>query len=419
MLFAGVGCEPGAGLLVVSLRSDLVAAIEVDELALEVDGVERARRPIAADEALLEGVLVAELGEVASGAHRVQVTVLHEGAPVAAQVAAVSVGEATAVTLVITRDCRGVDCGEGAAALACLGARCVEPSCTPEAPEACPPPECVAASDCAPPDPCADAVCSNGVCLYGDAGRCEATSYCDPELGCVSLGGPREAVPIVFSRTPDRADATPLEGAELSGVIYAFVADPNGLSEVDYRIDAIEDWRPVEVSEAPPFDLVSDSAPAAAHPLNVSLLPNGDHVMRVIERFEDGEVLDFEVPFRTTGALDGWFYGSDPYRTDLSPLEGATLTEPAYLVWAPGPRRGVSQVFFYLDDPSQAGPHLNMENAAPYDVVGTTRTTPFSAAALFDPATLSAAETHKITALLVLIDAASEDVDGVTFAVAP
>ena len=42
-----------------------------------------------------------------------------------------------------------------------------------------------------------------------------------------------------------------------------------------------------------------------------------------------------------------------------------------------------------------------------------------NAAALFDPATLSAAETHKITALLVLVDAASEDVDGVTFAVAP
>ena len=39
MLFAGVGCEPGAGLLVVSLRSDLIAAIA----AYAAPGMDRGR----------------------------------------------------------------------------------------------------------------------------------------------------------------------------------------------------------------------------------------------------------------------------------------------------------------------------------------------------------------------------------------
>ncbi len=97
-------CEPGTGVLVVQLRSDLVAGIEVDEVVVSVDGAERARRAIAIGDDLLAGIVAAEVPALPSGPHRVELALARASSPVASQTTAVSVAAATSVTVVVTRE---------------------------------------------------------------------------------------------------------------------------------------------------------------------------------------------------------------------------------------------------------------------------------------------------------------------------
>lgn len=412
-------CEPGAGVLVVQLRSDLVAGIEVDEVVVSVDGAERARRAIAIGDDLLAGIVAAEVPAIPSGPHRVELALSRASSPVASQTTAVSVAAATSVTVVVTRDCRGVDCGAGEAARACLGARCVEPSCTPETPEACPAPECTAASDCAAASACATVLCSNGVCLYGDAGICDAASeYCDPEFGCALRPGARRPPTIVVSTTPDRAVAIPLENAILSGPVFIHASGAAGgtITAIEYRIDAIEDHQPVQIADTPPyFDLVGESTAALAAALNASLLPDGAHVLRAVVRWDDGTSDERRVAFQTAASIAGWHWTDDPLRSALRPLDAATIPAgDAYVVWAPGMRRDVLRVRFWVDDPMRMGMELNFENAAPYDLVGTSRTTPFDGALPW----VATEGLHTLTALLEL-EPPGEEIVETTFTVTP
>ncbi len=389
-------CTSGTGLLVVTLRTDLVPGVEVDAVVVSVDGVERARRDLGPTERVVGGVVAAEISDLSLGGHRVELVLEREGAPVVAQVTAVTVTPATSVTVVITRDCRGVDCGAGEAARACLGARCVEPSCTPETPEACPSPECADASECAASQACATPVCSAGVCLYDDAGICAADEYCDPEFGCVLLPGRRRVPTIVVSRSSDRAEPAPLEGAALSGLVHVFAEGAEGgtVSAIEYRIDGTEDWRPLHLVEEAPFDLAGGGTLEAAAPLDVDYLAGGPHTLRATVRWDDGEVDELTVSFTTTSPRSGWFWTDDPLRGSPRPLAGATLPPgDVYLIWAPGMRTDVIRVRFFVDDGPEA-----LENMAPYDVGGTERTRAFDPPA---PVTLAVGD-HLVRATLEL-----------------
>ena len=100
----------------------------------------------------------------------------------------------TIATVVLTRDCRGVDCSMEDAASSCLGGRCSDPRCTPETPEFCSA-ECAADGDCPTLSECSTPHCQDGLCLYRvEDARCGALERCDIELGCLSR--------------PDACDAT-------------------------------------------------------------------------------------------------------------------------------------------------------------------------------------------------------------------
>lgn len=86
-------------------------------------------------------------------------------------------------TVVITRDCRGVECPE-----ACVGGRCVSTECSPESPELCPEPQCTVDTDCQATAACAVATCLDGTC-YQAAGPCGVDQFCDPDAGCRSKSG--------------------------------------------------------------------------------------------------------------------------------------------------------------------------------------------------------------------------------------
>lgn len=178
-------CEPSAVLLVVDLRTDLVAD-ELDTVrtvVLDAAGatVREASYAATGDEDFLAGARIAELEGLASGTYRVQVEVSRAGTQVATQTIVVTLDADRSVTILLTRDCVGVTCTDESA-LACLGGACVDPECVFG--EGCAA-ECAVDGDCATPDPCVVASCVAGACfLRADDAGCDAGGYCDFDAGC-------------------------------------------------------------------------------------------------------------------------------------------------------------------------------------------------------------------------------------------
>ncbi len=103
----------------------------------------------------------------------------------------------TIVTIVLTRSCEGVMCpNDNPAFDSCLGGRCVDPRCTPETPEFCPPGQCVSAAECGVPDAeCVESRCGDGVCLaVPNNALCAEGQVCHGLRGCIDQeprdGGP-------------------------------------------------------------------------------------------------------------------------------------------------------------------------------------------------------------------------------------
>lgn len=203
----GTGCAKGSASgrdLSVDLRTDLIAGVEFTAVEVTVDGMDAQLEAADPGADYVGGVRVGEFDDVPRGGVGVTVELSNPGGIVIARRVAVQLENDTAITVVITRDCRGVECpGDGTASnTACLGGECVDPSCTPETPELCPMDDCAVPADC--PDPvqsCQQASCVFGRCLYADRGTCGAGRYCDERAGCTDIGtdagvfdaGPRDA----------------------------------------------------------------------------------------------------------------------------------------------------------------------------------------------------------------------------------
>lgn len=188
-----LGCSgPEAPTLRVDLRTDMRPAIEFDAIRVEIGNADLGTRldPVVdAREDYLRGVRLGEAA-VREGLQDVHVTLLRDGEEVVRRDTTAEVGRGfSVVTVVITRDCTGIECpatGDDPGLRSCLGGRCVDPRCTPETPEACPP-GCAGDDEC-PSDGCIRGVCAASTCLrvYDDA-LCAAGELCDA-TGCTRVG---------------------------------------------------------------------------------------------------------------------------------------------------------------------------------------------------------------------------------------
>lgn len=180
--------------LVVDLRTDYAPGAEIHEARTTLVGGDLEQlEPLALGDDLIGGRRIAELTALEAGRVRVRVELLDGARVVGAREMLVELDVDRAVTAVIGRACEGVSCPE-----ACLNGECVEPGCTPETPELCPPETgCDDASDCAAPAAdCAAASCEAGACLDAPVqGACTATEYCDPTEGCRAIPRPADAGP--------------------------------------------------------------------------------------------------------------------------------------------------------------------------------------------------------------------------------
>ncbi len=241
---AAAGCPAeGGGDLFLRLRTDVRPGVEFSTARVQLVGATTAsdaRQSVTygPDDAaaLLAGVRLADFNAVGSDSASIRVTLFDDAgrAVVERGIQVSNIRANTAVTAVITRDCRGVACpdpGGDPELTACLAGRCVSPRCIPEDMSACPSPSCAADEDCSAASPCADAICGSGACLqepHDD--RCGPAEWCSPENGCLPDG----TVPADAGTDSGLVDGGLVDsGLVDSGLIDSGVADSGGIDAGD------------------------------------------------------------------------------------------------------------------------------------------------------------------------------------------
>lgn len=174
-------CTPSSNLeLAVDVLSDLQPGLEVDRFEVRMDDVSvydgLPTGPIS------DGARAVDL-EVEAGDHIIAGRAFFNNEMVAERRVLVQVREDQALTVVLTRNCRGVECDE--AGTTCANAMCVDPQCSPETPEFCASAQCQVGTDCEPAGVCGSVECRRGACLLVDDGRCGSGLFCGGDEGCL------------------------------------------------------------------------------------------------------------------------------------------------------------------------------------------------------------------------------------------
>lgn len=202
-------CSSGTAVLDLELRTSLVPGAEFDRVLVSVLRAGSSRSGSAIGEAsgeygatigepFVDGVRVAELGDLAPGEHVVRIQLTRPGGTVFVErwVAAHITGR-TALRVRIDRGCVSVTCpgpADPTGASECAHGVCVEPTCNPDEPSSassCPPTAlCHADAECAPAAACAVGTCQGGYCrVAARTGACGAGTFCDPDRDCTALPG--------------------------------------------------------------------------------------------------------------------------------------------------------------------------------------------------------------------------------------
>lgn len=190
LVFFVAACTDDAPTLRVELKTDFVPATEFDAVRIVVGEGEGAAVSSYVAEAGADYVRGARLSEteVSAGQTPITLTLLRAGTEVTSRRVSVSVrAPVTVATVLVTRDCEGIACpNDNPSFDSCLGGECVDPRCTVETPEFCPPPECTTDSACTVGVACVEPLCQDRVCLaVPNDGNCSANERCDAQLGCV------------------------------------------------------------------------------------------------------------------------------------------------------------------------------------------------------------------------------------------
>jgi len=186
-------CTNDEGLLLVDLRTDLLPGQEFELVSVSLGDAPSMAVPATTDMQFITGERVAEIAVDHGSSATLDVSLVKDGDVVLTRSIRVDVAGQTGVTVVMTRDCRGVTC-DSPAALACLGGRCVSERCTEETPAECGDvPDCAVDADCDGSLSCVTPTCAAGACLRGtDAASCTSAEICDPDVGCAA----RERGPV-------------------------------------------------------------------------------------------------------------------------------------------------------------------------------------------------------------------------------
>lgn len=192
VLLAGCGDR---ATLIVQVRTDLIPVTEFAriEVTATLDGTPRRVGVDATEQrAWGTGVRVAEIADLPAETVIVEVTARGPGGEVVVSrpVRVALTSGLEVVTVLLTRDCVGVECplvGGDPALAACLAGRCVLTECREEEGASCGEPACASAADCpTATDACSAAECTpSGACFAApDHTACADAEQCVTGRGC-------------------------------------------------------------------------------------------------------------------------------------------------------------------------------------------------------------------------------------------
>lgn len=307
-----LACAARPGSLRIDIKTDLVPDVEFARIVIS-GGTNFISFDADDGDDWFEGVRVGDLNIAMGGLVELDVQAVGSSGEIIVQRAAsVQVDGDTAITIVLSRDCRGVECpgaGDSPSAIACLGARCVDPEClTGEEPE-CPPPACVLADDCASglPD-CSTPACVTGVCLALDLGVCAGGGVCDPDEGCV--GGTDPPNPIrsssITSENRDDLDQAGSAVAVADGaLLVAMPGDDSSSTGIDgdEADDGASESGAVAYYERGALPLVGETWLQSTF-FKASNTDPGDAFGSAVAVSADGAILAIAAPFEASGTGD-------------------------------------------------------------------------------------------------------------------
>ena len=208
---------------------------------------------------------------------------------------------------------------------------------------------------------------------------------------------------IQVSTQADRSNPVNLDGYTASEQVYVFTNTTNdGITQVRFWVDNPQmTGTPYRVETGAPHDLQGSEKDGRSKPLNTLSLTSGVHtVTAAIDKTAGGtEVVT------ATFTVDNSFdlrVSSTSSRGNPQPLDGATVSRNMYVYSTP--TSGVSQVKFWVDDPTMTSTPTFTESAPPFDLQGTNSdgtARPYNTKAL-------ANGTHRITAAMTKVGGGTE-----------
>lgn len=184
-------CDGGGGnTLVIELRTDYVPGVELATARADVltgpSGGRFVEHVADVDGDYTNGVRLGEIDGLPDGTVELRVSLVGaDGTTFAQRPINVELTSDRGVIVVVTRSCEGILCSDPSLP-ACVGGRCVDPTCLVGTEPTCGGTECTDASTCPTGASCADPVCRDGVCLLeGDDAACGPGGACNPSTGCV------------------------------------------------------------------------------------------------------------------------------------------------------------------------------------------------------------------------------------------
>lgn len=188
----------------------------------------------------------------------------------------------------------------------------------------------------------------------------------------VPTAGAAGTYDILVSTSPTRNGATSLQGATVSGSIYAFVSPETGVSEVRFWIDDPSmATRPFKTERGAPWDLAGTNGDGTAKPFNTGSLADGQHSLTALVTVAAGgsEVVTstFTIANGSTAPYSMQL-STSPDRSNAVEFDGQTVNGSIYVFTTP--TVGVSEVRFYLDNTAATGTPTKRERGAPFDLAG-------------------------------------------------
>ncbi|MBD8061609.1 Kelch repeat-containing protein [Oceanitalea stevensii] len=190
----------------------------------------------------------------------------------------------------------------------------------------------------------------------------------------VQDGSPFQVVTGVDAK---RRSPAPLAGRTVSGNIYAFLAQTEGVSSTSWWVDDPErTGAPLRTDSAAPFDLAPGSVAHAAAPFDTSLVPDGEHTVTVAVLTSDGTTRVVHTAFTTVNDTNSLTWA--PVTLEVPATEGGQVQERQVALTATAP-----------------GTTAQIESTAPWLSATTSQeTTPATVDVLVNPAGLSAGVWH-------------------------